>query len=155
MNKSKLLATSFLVWIYLFLPNGIGLAQEKTVTFIKEVSNDNATIELFDTELDKIWKPTFKYAIVISPKTTLKEYSKALCCIEKKDNKFNRDNTLVICQKGDRERAEEVAPGFTRYISDPIPPADRKEIFFYLIKNAKNEQLNYHLERFDPSDESR
>lgn len=154
MNNRKLLIAGLLVWVLLFLQYGIVFAQEKKVTLRMVSSNDNATIELFDVELDKIWKPAFKYAIVISPKATIKEYSKALHCLEAKGSKFNRNNTLVICKEEDKERAEEVAPGFVKYISQSIPSANGKEVFFYSIKKKKTPDLDYQLERIEPSDEN-
>lgn len=95
-------------------------------------------IILMFPELDSMWKPTYQYAVVIPPDTTLNMYYRLIGLLNKNES-FTTDNTFIICREEDKESMEDVAPGYFVFGSDFVADKPHCEVscFYKATKEGK------------------
>lgn len=120
-------------------------AQEKT---IRKVSTTKSECYVLDPNLDKVWKPAFKYAIVIPNNASIKSYFDVMKKLER-GSVYKANNTIVFCTQTEEGRAKEIAGSYTICVSCLLPSADEQEISFYTIQKKKEGEFDYLLNKIE------
>ncbi len=144
MKKKNLLSIMVLMFIVISCLLTVNIvSQNKTV--ISQVSKcDNGEILISDPNLDKIWKSSFKYAIIIPKEASIKSYTEVMEVLEN-GSIYNRNNTIVICPQQEETHAKEIAGSFTIFVSNIIKPQTLQKIDFYSAQKERQGSNNYLL----------
>ncbi|CAK7055874.1 MAG: hypothetical protein PARBA_02005 [Parabacteroides sp.] len=101
------------------------------------------TIYMKFPALDSIWKPTYRYVVILPSDSTMGFYFRLVELLTE-GKSYTRDNTFIICRNEDREIIEKNLPGYSIF-SESLTlkrqsifySVKRKEDNWYILKGEK------------------
>ena len=93
------------------------------------------TIYMKFPELDSIWKPTYRYAIILPSDSTMSFYFRLVEFLTVEGD-YTKDNTFLICREEDLEIVEKYLPGYSTFFK--VYMSGRRNIFYTVKKIDDN-----------------
>ncbi len=94
--------------------------------------------------LKSIWKPGYRYAVMIPEDTTAIVYHRLIESL-KSNQPYNSENTFIICQANDEAKIEEWLPDYSILVSDQFvkESACKNVCYFTIGKGERKGEEEY------------
>ena len=135
MKRTNLLILSLCVLGLIFI--GCNDTCPKNPDMVVISQSDKAWIK--SDYLKSIWKPGYRYAVMIPEDTTAIVYHRLIESL-KSNQPYNSENTFIICQANDEAKIEEWLPDYSILVSDQfVKGAACKNVCYFTIGKGERE----------------